>query len=500
MTFPLTQEGNAIIYGAAGNGKTTFLTTLLYSFIEAYTPSEVNFYLLDFGSETLRAFAEAPHVGDVLLSHEAEKINNLFKMLYREVERRKKLFADYGGDLQSYLKAVEDDLPSIVVAIHNYSAFAETYDDKEEAISYLTREGLKYGIYFVLTAANTGAVRYRIMQNFKQLFVLQLNDVTDYSGVLGNVDGIYPSKFKGRGIIKSDRVYEFQIAHVHRDVERTFDYLRQYCKERARGWTKAGAPKIPILPERVDLDYLADEWRYGRQSGIPIGIEKNSLAVAYYGFEQAYINLVLSQSNDRADFIQGVAEVLAAKSAGIVLVLDPDERFRDQDGRSYTLVAAEAKLEERVNELFQMLVFRNNSFKDAKEKGEAPPAFDAVTCIIHSLSGLMSKISEDAKDKLRVLLEKGDTAYQVSFIISDSVGSISSVAYESWFKAKVSLSDGIWLGNGISDQYQLKIAKLTNDLYQEIGDHFGYRLLKGKPTLIKLLTSVTAESEETADG
>lgn len=54
-------------------------------------------------------------------------------------------------------------------------------------ISLLSREGLKYGIYFMLTALNTGAVRYKNLQNFKQLYVLQLNDPSDYSGVLGNV-------------------------------------------------------------------------------------------------------------------------------------------------------------------------------------------------------------------------------------------------------------------------------------------------------------------------
>ncbi|MFB9277193.1 type VII secretion protein EssC [Cohnella cellulosilytica] len=500
MTFPLIREGNAIVYGSAGNGKTTFLTTLIYSFIETYTPSEVQFYLLDFGSETLRAFARAPHVGDVLLSHEAEKINNLFKMLYREIERRKKLLADYGGDLQSYLKATGEQLPAIVNVIHNYAAFAETYDDKEEAISFLTREGLKYGIYFILTAANTGAVRYRIMQNFKQLYVLQLNDPTDYSGVLGNVDGIYPSKSKGRGIFKTDRVYEFQVAHVHRDTEQIFDYLRRYSDERARSWTGVTASRIPILPERIDLDYLADELKYGRQSGVPIGVEKHSLALHYYGVEQSYIHLVLSQSNDKADFMQGLAEVLAAQATTKVLVLDPSEHFIRQENREYELETTSPRLEERVNELFQMLVSRNNSYKDAKERGEALPSFEAVTCLIHSLSGLMSGISEDAKDKLRVLLEKGETAYQVSFVISDTVSNLSSMSYENWFKAKVSLSDGIWLGNGIADQYQLKLAKLTNDLYQDIGDGFGYRILKGKTTLIKLLTSMTMESEAMAVG
>ena len=45
------------------------------------------------------------------------------------------------------------------------------------------------------------------------MIVLQMNDNTDYSGILGNVNGVYPARIKGRGIIKLDNVYEFQTAH-----------------------------------------------------------------------------------------------------------------------------------------------------------------------------------------------------------------------------------------------------------------------------------------------
>ena len=258
LTFPLSREGNAIIYGAAGSGKTTFLTTLMYSLMEEHSPSELNLYILDFSAETFRSFEKAPHVGDVLLSHENEKVQNLFKMLNQEMDNRKKRFSEYGGDYQSYVKATKSEIASIVVVIHNFSAFTEAHEDSEELIAYLTREGIKYGIYFVITALNTNAVRYRLLQNFKQLFVLQLNDASDYSAVLGSVGGVYPSKYKGRGIIKTDEVYEFQIAHVHQDVENTLGFIRNYCSEQAQ-WNERSAKRVPILPEIVDAEYLKHE-------------------------------------------------------------------------------------------------------------------------------------------------------------------------------------------------------------------------------------------------
>ncbi len=500
MTFPLTKEGNAVIYGAAGSGKTTLLTTLLYSLLEEHTPSELHLYILDFASETLRAFAKAPHVGDVLLSHETEKVNNLFRMLYQETADRKKRFADYGGDYQSYMRSAQNAVPSIVVVVHNYSSFTELFEDKEEAMAYLAREGLKYGIYFILSALNTGAVRYRVLQNFKQLYVLQLNDAAEYASVLGNVEGVYPSKFKGRGIMKSDRIYEFQIAHTHRDVENRFEHIRKYGEDYAAGWTEPAARRIPILPELIDANFLMAEIKYGRAGKIPVGVEKNSLQTACFHFDQHYIQLVLSQTNDNAGFVQGLAEVLSAKAEAEVAVVDPDNKLVDDELKNYTYYGNPTDWDHVVAQLFNTLVRRNNTYKDAIAAGEPVPAFAKQTWIIHSLASLNSRISDDSKDKLRVLLEKGEASYQVNFIICERVSSIASISYEAWFKTKVIPNEGIWLGNGIADQYQLKIGKLTSELYRDIGDDFGYIVTNGKPVLMKLVTSPLHLKEEASDG
>lgn len=72
LKLPISKEGNAIVYGVAGSGKTTFVNVLMYSLIKEHSPEEVNIYALDFASETLRAFAKAPHVGEIILSYEAE--------------------------------------------------------------------------------------------------------------------------------------------------------------------------------------------------------------------------------------------------------------------------------------------------------------------------------------------------------------------------------------------------------------------------------------------
>jgi DNA segregation ATPase FtsK/SpoIIIE, S-DNA-T family len=493
LRLPLTQEGNTVVYGVAGSGKTTFLTTLIYSLMKEHTPEEVNLYLLDFGSETLSWYRESPHVGDVMLSHEGEKIDNLFKMLMSEFATRKKQFANYGGDFRTFNRQSSEKIPSIVIMIHNYAAFSEMYEQHEEPISYLTREGTKYGVYFIVTALNTGAIRYRLLQNFKQMYVLQLNDTTEYSGVLGNVDGVYPSKYKGRGIFKTENVYEFQIAQISQDATDLFSFVTSYCQDYQQKWNRVCAKRIPILPEQVDLNYLREEIRYHQTNRVPIGVEKDSLQICSYDFDVSAVNLVSSSTGDESTaFMQGLAEVISAKENKEVIAIDAMGSFGQDTNRLYKYVTGSREIEEMVVHLFTTLVYRNNTTKDAIAEGLEPPVFENITCIIDSFTNMNSQLSSDGKDKLKVFLERID-GLNVTIILSDAVDKLSAYTYEPWFQKQVSLNDGVWVGNGITDQYVLKISKITNDMYSELAKDFGYCVTKGKVKQVKLLTTMASE-------
>lgn len=496
LRLPITQEGNTVVYGVTGSGKTSFLQAMLISVMEEHTPEEVNFYLLDFSTETLNWFRSAPHVGDVVVSHEAEKIQNLMKLLQAEIVNRKKLFANYGGDVNVYNRVSPDKVPSIVVVIHNYSAFSETYEDHEETIAYLTREGTKYGIYFIVTATNTGSIRYRLLQNFKQLFVLQLNDQTEYSGVLGNVDGVYPSKHKGRGIFKSDHVYEFQIAKPAKDTDDLFSFIEGYSKTARETWNKEPAPCIPTLPERVTAEYIQNQMVFGSSHPfIPVGVDRQSLKLSFFDFQECFVNLVSASQNDAATpFMQGLSELLSVKAGDEVIVLDPNGAFRMETASNYRYASAKPELETTIVHLFETLVHRNNTKKDAEEQGHVLPEFHHIYCVLDSFSDLSLSLSEDTLDKLKVFLERGANL-NVHIIMSDSADKFSSVSFEEWFKKHASVKNAIWIGSGISDQYLFKIAKITTEMYQEIPNDFGYVIKNGKVSLVKLLTSETVKEE-----
>jgi len=496
LTLPISQEGNAVIYGSAESGKTTFLTTMVYSLIKEHTPDVVNIYILDFASETLKAFSKAPHIGDVILSYECEKVSNLFKYLLSEIDKRKKLFADCGGDLKSYMHMTGENIPSIVVVINNFAAFTEIYEEKEEAVSYLTREGTKYGVYFVLTAIGTGAIRMRMLQNFKQLIMLQLNDESDYSIVVGKTNGLFPSKYKGRGLVKRDSLYEFQVAYVTEE-KMPLNYIQNFCKELHSNWKGKGkvAKKIPILPDKVDLEFISDYVTNKNSLSIPIGVEKNTLEVHYYPYGSSYINMVLSSGNDNVGFVYSISLLMRQKCRFDVTIFDALQSYTQENTSTFKYYYREKDCEEALEELFNLVVYRHNTTKDALEKGEAVEIFEQKIIIFNSVSALNGMLSDKCKERLGLILERGDAKFNITIIIAETSKNIPGISFEKWYKKQVSPTDGIWVGNGFSEQYYLKASKTTSEMREEINNKFGYSLRNGRAVRIKLFNIMKEEDE-----
>ena len=495
MHLPISQEGNIVVYGAAGSGKTTFIYTTIYSLITNHTPEELNIYILDFASETLRAFSKAPHVGDVVLSFESEKVGNLLKMLKTEIDTRKKLFADYGGDYLSYISQSGEKLPNIVVVVNNYAAFTELYESKEEAVSYLSREGTKYGLFFILTALGTNAVNFRMIQNFKQTFVLQMNDETDYATLLGKTEGLYPSKFKGRGLMKAGELYEFQIAHVVDDAI-PFVFLQNESSRLNEEWSNKVAPKIPVLPEVVDAEFLAEYIDMKKSWNVPIGVDNSSLNVYYYPFGQFYINPILSSGNEGQTFLYDLALFYANSYSCEVTMLDGAQAFYDKDVESLSYYQKNKDIEEAVGSIFDMVLYRNNTFKDALESGKTPEEFEQKIIMVNSITAVKNLLSEESAEKLNLILEKGNVKYNITVIFTEQSKNMPTLAYDKWYGTHISSDTGIWVGSGITEQYQLKTNKITSEMHSDVELGFGFAVQNGKARKVKFLSSESEENED----
>ncbi len=485
LRLHITQDGNTAIYGAAGMGKTTFLNALLYSLTKHHDCEQLNLYILDFSSESLRVFQEAPQVGDVMVSGDDEKIANLFKLAGSEIQERKQKFSSYGGDMQSYIRESGDKIANIVILINNFASFMEQYDQHEDDVIYLTREGTKYGIYFVVTAVNTNDIRYRVLQNFNQQFVLQLNDISDYASVLGNVAGTYPTKYKGRGIFRGEEVYEFQTAYITERGTNVVSFIREYCQQLKETYGTGIANKIPVLPDRVTADLVCENGN--DLDRVPLGISKDKLEIQYLNMGKSTISLMLSlEMSDMLAFVNGMIQVVAGIEGTQIILLDPNHRIKIAD--SLKMEHYIDDMETKVVEMFNLLVKRNNRYKECNGHLPEGETFEPMVYILQDYSSIFDQLSIDGRDKLKVLLEKNEPEYAVHFLICEEAGNMSIRTVEPWYKKHCTKGNGVWIGNGIADQYVLKLLSAGRELRQDIADNFGYIVQNGNYSLIKLVT------------
>ena len=352
MTVPFSEKGNLMIYGAAGSGLDMFFISLMYSLVYAYDSSQVNIYVLDFDAGFLKTYAKAPQVGDVVISEEDEDVRNIISAVNEEINRRSKLFSEYRGEYEEYCKHSGETLPHIVLMLNNYTEFMEKFDESVlSSLIYIAREGMKRGVYVVIGTASVNT-NFRLRQYIQQTFMLRMNDVNDYLGILGRTGGITPSDCEGSGIIKEDDItYKFQTAdifdvipvdedgeEISLDAASEVKELCEKAAERCGNIRAVSYKKVNVTTETI----LADSsitWR-----NIPLGKLDNE--VLRYDFSDKYITFIASQSQERLTAFAGyLAKVLSSDESISVMVLDTSGELRNEE-ESYKYFSTEEEFEE----------------------------------------------------------------------------------------------------------------------------------------------------------
>lgn len=465
LTLPISREGNTIVFGSAGSGKELMLTSIVYSTIISHDSKEVNFYIMDFGAETLTMFRNAPHVGDVILSTEKEKVDNLFKLLKGTIEERKKIFVDYNGSYDFYINHGGKQIPMIIVMINNVEGFLDTYNEHEEILGQMTRDCLKYGVVFILSTSGPNTVRYRLRQNFKQNVVLQFNDSSDYGSVIPGVRKKEPSKIYGRGLISLDGIFEFQTAYAYKE-EKLTEYIKIVC-DKLQTICDYKAKAVPTLPEVVTVNLL--QKNYTSLRNVPVGINKETLEITSVDLLANGIFVTTGEDVSASmNFLHSWLRLMQTNEQTKCTVIDGISLINKND-----IGQATYETGENILSALEGLYANTGSTN---------------VCMIIGISSILNKLDITMKTKVTQLLDQVKTSSSVRFIIVDSIDNIKTLNYEAWFKNNVSLSEGIWLGNGIANQFTLKVTTSSRVLRAEVEQNFGYVIKKGKANLSKWIT------------
>jgi len=225
-------------------------------------------------------------------------------------------------------------------------------------------------------------------------------------------------------------------------------------------------------------------------------VETNALGVYYYPFGQSYITPVLSAGSEGQLFIHDLALFLAQQYGCDVSLFDAKQLFADRAHGSVAYYSGTKECEEAMTTLFDLVVHRHNTHKDAQEAGETPEVFGHKVILVASLTNLKETLSEDASDKWNLILEKGNVKFNTSIVFAEKSSGVSMFTYDKWYQQHISAGDGIWVGNGIAEQYQLKANRVTAELRDEVPGGFGYALQKGRAIKLKLLCSEQGGDDE----
>ena len=167
----LNQRHNALITGAVGQGKSNLISVVVHSLCQRYSPSEVEFYMLDFKEGvTLQAFAPDPSTGSFLpharvlgLDADREYGVNVLRHLFAIYRQRMATFKAAGvQNIRQYRLADPNAvMPRIVVVIDEFQMLFADQDTVATTASALIVKGARLfracGIHFILASQTIGS-------------------------------------------------------------------------------------------------------------------------------------------------------------------------------------------------------------------------------------------------------------------------------------------------------------------------------------------------------
>ena len=476
VKYNYLSDGNTIIYGTDGSERELFLSTLIYSTVKNHMADEVNFYIVDYGSEQLRRYLNLPQVGGMVFAGEDEKFNNLLKLIKEEFKYRKKLFIDYGGEYANYIRSSNDKLPLMVIFMNNYDSIYEANQNLYDELPDLIRDSSRYGIVFIFTANAVNSVPTKIAQNFSNIYAFKLKDSSDYISVFNTRTKITPRDIFGRGLLNNDGVHEFQTANIVENADDLNDYLIKFIASLKQS-NNVMAKRIPTLPDIVRLNDVSS-YINGLKS-IPVGISKNDLEVVTIDYLANIGNIISSNKIQNTEkFIRSLLFILCNINNNNLIIMD-----------SLKALMLDTKVYPNYyNDNFDNVLEKVVEFLDKLLEAKAT---NEGIIIIYGVNKFITKLENTSK--LEELIKKVKKYEKISIVLVDDANKIKNYQFESWFSGNFSISDGVWIGKGISDQNLLRLSTITREMTRECKNDMGYVVSEGSGTLVRFIDFVTKD-------
>ena len=417
VAIDLSKDGNILLYGSPGTGKTTFLQTAAMDLARKQSPENLTMYLLDFGTNGLAPLTQLPHVADSLLLDQTEKIQKFIRIINRELDRRKKLLSEHGvGTIALYREVTGKQEPTMVILMDSYESMKdEPYEtDLFKLFMRISREGLSIGVHLIITASRQNNLRAQLYSNFKHQLTLPQNDISEIRGIVGATPlAATMEDIKGRALMKRDEVDVVQFALPvagDNDIQ-IINNLRdqvQSLKEMWTGRTPAGIPMVPDeLTEaafygREDVATLLDEGK------VPLGLDLETVEPVTWDPDVSNLLYLTSKESQMTNLLKQLIQY-GQKHQEKLVVFAPEHNFLPKIENIEVLSS-----KEDVMDMIGGLALKVSERLDKRLTDHV------VKIIILDFAHFVDGLDSVTQQKLISVLEKGYRVGYSSVIMSDS--------------------------------------------------------------------------------
>lgn len=325
----LARDGNLLVYGGTGAGKTTVLRTLAAGLAQQAAPAELWIYGLDFAGRGLAGVEALPHCGSIVPGDDEERVARLLARLRRAIDERGRRFARRGVlTLEEYRRAApEDPLARIVVLVDSYAGFVDAYEKVDlgiyvDALPRLVADGRAAGVHFVVTGDRRMAIPQSIAGVVARRLILRLADEHEMSSLGLDLRDVRGARLPpGRGFLDDGREVQVAVLGEGGAGERQNAALSRLGEDLAARHPGAVAPAIRQMPTelaRADLPRRSSPLR-------PVlGVDDIDLSAVELPLGDAHAAIIGSYRSGRTTALRTIACSLhEAPAAGELHLLAP---------------------------------------------------------------------------------------------------------------------------------------------------------------------------------
>ncbi len=225
--------GHVAIVGGPRSGKSALLRTIVSTLALTLSPREAQIYAIDLGG-ALTGWSGLPHLSGLGTRSTPDVVRRIVAEVRQLLEQREG--APDGGTIRH---------PHLFLVVDGWAGLRAEFEDLEGELQQVAERGLAYGIHLVTSAARWTDYRPALRDLLGSRLELRLGEVSD-SAIDRRLAATVPAGRPGRGLTPDG---------LHFLAARPGDPDRVIAQTRAL-WPGASAPRLRLLPERIDLHEL----------------------------------------------------------------------------------------------------------------------------------------------------------------------------------------------------------------------------------------------------